>query len=42
MYYIGMLALFFVLLLAICLVIYVLLIKAFYWGDKEKPPEKKN
>ncbi len=33
---------FFVILLLICLVVYVLVIKAFYWGDKGDPSKKKD
>lgn len=31
---------FFVILLAICLVVYVLVVRAFYWGDKKEPPKR--
>ena len=31
---------FFVVLLAICLAVYVAVVKAFYWGDKKEPPKK--
>lgn len=37
----GWLAVFFLLLLGISLLIYVLVIKAFYWGDKKEPPKPK-
>lgn len=33
------LVVFFFLLLFICLVVYVLVVRAFYWGGKEKTPE---
>jgi len=32
---------FFLILLAISVLVYVLVIKAFYWGDKREPPVKK-
>jgi hypothetical protein len=34
------LVIFFFVLLFICLLIYVLVIRAFYWGDKREPPTK--
>jgi NADH:ubiquinone oxidoreductase subunit 2 (subunit N) len=37
----GWLVLFFFILLAISVFVYVLVIKAFYWGDKREPPAKK-
>jgi hypothetical protein len=37
----GWLVLFFFILLAISVLVYVLVIKAFYWGDKKEPPAKK-
>ena len=37
----GWLVLFFFVLLAISVLVYVLVIKAFYWGDKREPPPKK-
>ena len=33
---------FFFLLLFICLLVYVLVVRAFYWGDKNEPPTKKH
>jgi hypothetical protein len=35
------LIIFFFGLLAICILVYVLVIRAFYWGDKKEPPTKK-
>ncbi|HEV7700039.1 MAG TPA: hypothetical protein VGO43_07405 [Pyrinomonadaceae bacterium] len=35
------LAVFFFVLLFICLLVYVLVVRAFYWGDKSEPPTKK-
>ena len=32
---------FFLILLAISVLVYVLVIKAFYWGDKKEPPATK-
>lgn len=32
---------FFFVLLFICLAVYVLVVRAFYWGDKKGPPTKK-
>ncbi len=32
------LVVFFFLLLGICLLVYVLVVRAFYWGGKDKPP----
>ena len=37
----GWLAVFFLILLGISVLIYVLVIKAFYWGDKKEPPKRK-
>jgi hypothetical protein len=37
----GWLVLFFFILLAVSVLVYVLVIKAFYWGDKNEPPAKK-
>ena len=37
----GWFVLFFFILLAISVLVYVLVIKAFYWGDKKEPPIKK-
>jgi nitrogen fixation-related uncharacterized protein len=37
----GWLVLFFFILLAISVLVYVLVIKAFYWGDRKEPPAKK-
>ena len=31
---------FFVILLTICIVVYVAVVKAFYWGDKKEPPKR--
>lgn len=33
------LALFFLMLVVICLTVYVLVVRAFYWGDKDGPPK---
>jgi nitrogen fixation-related uncharacterized protein len=33
------LALFFLILVVICLTVYVLVVRAFYWGDKDGPPK---
>lgn len=41
MSYIAWLVIFFFILLAICLVVYVLAVRAFYWGDKKEPPSNK-
>lgn len=35
------LVVFFFVLLAICILVYVLVVRAFYWGDKKGPPTKK-
>lgn len=35
------LAIFFLVLIFISVLVYVLVIKAFYWGDKKEPPTKK-
>ncbi|MFL6467042.1 MAG: hypothetical protein ACJ72Z_03700 [Pyrinomonadaceae bacterium] len=35
------LAVFFLILLFVSVLVYVLVIKAFYWGDKKEPPAKK-
>jgi nitrogen fixation-related uncharacterized protein len=35
------LAIFFLILLGISILIYVLVIKAFYWGDKKAAPKRK-
>lgn len=32
---------FFFVLLFICISVYVLVVRAFYWGDKREPPKKK-
>ena len=40
MSFVGWLAVFFLILLFISVLIYVLVIKAFYWGDKKEPPKK--
>jgi len=32
---------FFLILLFISILVYVLVVKAFYWGDKKEPPAKK-
>ena len=37
MYYVLLLVGFFVVLMAICLIIYVAVIRGFYWGDKKGP-----
>lgn len=36
----GWIAIFFLVFLGISVLIYVLVIKAFYWGDKKEPPKK--
>lgn len=41
MSFVGWLVVFFLILLFISVLIYVLVIKAFYWGDKKEPPTKK-
>jgi NADH:ubiquinone oxidoreductase subunit 2 (subunit N) len=38
---VAWLIVFFLILLAISVLVYVLVIKAFYWGDKREPPVKK-
>lgn len=35
------LVIFFLVLLFISVLVYVLVIKAFYWGDKKEPPTRK-
>ncbi len=37
----GWLLVFFLALLALIVLVYVLVIKTFYWGDKKEPPTKK-
>ena len=37
----GWLAVFFLILLGISVLIYVLVIKEFYWGDKKAPAKRK-
>ena len=37
----GWLAVFFLILLGISVLVYVLVVKAFYWGDKKEPPKRK-
>jgi len=32
---------FFVLILVLSITVYVLVVKFFYWGDKNEPPQKK-
>lgn len=34
--------LFFFVLLFICLLVYVLVVRAFYWGDRKQPPDVKD
>ena len=41
MSFIGWLAVFFLIFLGISVLVYVLVIKSFYWGDKKEPPTKK-
>ncbi len=41
MSYLAWMIVFFFALLFICLAVYVLVVKAFYWGDKKEPPAKK-
>ena len=36
------LILFFFIFLFISITVYVLVVKAFYWGDKKEPPAKKH
>ncbi|MBK7394078.1 MAG: hypothetical protein IPI64_12395 [Chloracidobacterium sp.] len=36
---IAWLVVFFFVLLALSILIYVLVVKAFYWGDKKEPPK---
>ncbi len=38
---IAWLVLFFFILLAICIAVYVLVVRAFYWGGKNEPPDDK-
>ena len=38
---IAWLILFFVGLLFLCLLVYFLVVRAFYWGDKKEPPKKR-
>ena len=33
---------FFFVLLGICILVYVLVVRAFYWGDKSGPPKKRS
>lgn len=33
---------FFFILLALVLLVYVLVVRAFYWGDKKGPPDKRS
>lgn len=40
MKYLLMLLGFFVLLTMICLIVYIAVIRGFYWGDKKGPPDK--
>jgi len=35
------LIIFFFVLLFICLVVYVLVVRAYYWGDRDGPPVKR-
>lgn len=37
----GWLTVFFLVLLALSVLVYLLVIKSFYWGDKKEPPTKK-
>ena len=37
----GWLIVFFFVLLFICLLVYALVVRAFYWGDKKNPRAKK-
>lgn len=37
----GWLIAFFFGLLFLCILVYVLVVRAFYWGDKKGPPTKK-
>jgi nitrogen fixation-related uncharacterized protein len=30
---------FFLILVVICLTVYILVVRAFYWGDKDGPPK---
>ena len=38
---IGWLAAFFLITLFLSILVYVLVVKFFYWGDKDAPPSKK-
>ncbi len=38
---IGWLIAFFFILLFLSITVYVLVVRAFYWGDKKEPPTKK-
>jgi hypothetical protein len=33
---------FFFVLLGICLTVYILVVRNYYWGDKKEPPTKKH
>ena len=33
---------FFFVLLGICILVYALVVRAFYWGDKKEPPKKRS
>jgi hypothetical protein len=33
---------FFFILLALVILVYVLVVRAFYWGDKKGPPDKRS
>lgn len=38
---IAWLIVFFFVLLFVCLLVYVLVVRAFYWGDRKEPPKRK-
>ena len=40
MSFLGWIIVFFVVLMVLVLLVYVLVIKAFYWGDKKEAPKK--
>ncbi len=39
---IAWLVVFFFVLLGLSILVYVLVVRAFYWGDKKEPPTKKH
>jgi hypothetical protein len=40
MSFLGWIAVFFLIFLGISVLVYFLVVKAFYWGDKREPPKK--